>query len=123
MAARVIKNLARKKMRRLFRKSKLPSGNCVCVCVCVRARVCVGVVVLSSALQRFVAEEPYRKMMSTIINSTLHTTRNQRFWTRKVRKPLIKKFGESALGPDELDGATLRKTIKEAQLEPILIRR
>ncbi|ELR18277.1 uncharacterized protein ACA1_370310 [Acanthamoeba castellanii str. Neff] len=92
MAARVIKNLARKKMRRLFRKSKLPS------------------------------EEPYRKMMSTIINSTLHTTRNQRFWARKVRKPLIKKFGESALGPDELDGATLRKTIKEAQLEPILIR-
>lgn len=93
MAARVIKNLARKKMRRLFRKSKLPS------------------------------EEPYRKMMAAIINSTLHTTRNQRFWTRKVRKPLIKKFGESALGPDELDGATLRKTIKEAQLEPILIRR
>jgi hypothetical protein len=78
---------------------------------------------LTPALQQLVTEEPYRKMMSTIINSILHTTRNQRFWARKVRKPLIKKFGESALGPDELDGATLRKTIKEAQLEPILIRR
>jgi hypothetical protein len=59
-------------------------------------------------------------MMTVMINSV---RKNQRFWTRKVRTRLVRKFGESALSPDESDGAVLRKTIKDAQLEPILIRR
>lgn len=62
-------------------------------------------------------------MLTKLVNSTLVSSSNNRFWERKVRKPLVKKFGPTALAPEERDGASLRETIKKTNLQPIMIRR
>lgn len=116
MVARVTKNLLRKKMRRLFRKLKLPSGTLHLGAPSMdESGIHCGD--FSSP-----AEEPFRRLITKVVNRLLHHRSNDKFW-QKVRTSLITKFGQSALSPEECDGLTLHEVIKVASLEPILLRR